>query len=206
MGNLRIKLKYKSFEIELEGEEATVQAEFKDIKQNGLGNVVNGVDLSEANFIIDDTTKQIGGSKNPDVEIIDVIPQSSLPSLKDVIMKQLPSSEREWIMVYAYFASEGGSKSFTPKNILEYYESTKRKTASRHANMSQNIKALFGKGYFSALNDDEYILTEDGKHEASEILTRKHSIPTSQTKPTSKSSKKETKKGEPKQIKVFRTK
>ena len=38
----RIKLKYKSFEIELEGEDETVQAEFKDIKQNGLGNIVHG--------------------------------------------------------------------------------------------------------------------------------------------------------------------
>lgn len=191
MGNLRIKLKYKSFEIELEGAEATVQAEFKDIKQNGLGNVVNSVDLSEANYIIDATPGQIESGTFSNTETIALSSPTNIPSLKDVIMRQLPSSEREWILVYAYFSSDSGNKSFTPKNILEQYESTKRKTSSRHANMSQNIKALFSKGFFSALNDDEYILTDDGKHEATEILTRKHSVSTPQAKPSSKKTKSE---------------
>lgn len=194
MGNLKIKLKYKSFEIELEGEEATVQAEFKDIKQNGLGNVVNGVDISEPSYIIETVPRQIQSSNGITEEVITVSPATNIPSLKDVIMKQLPSSEREWILVYAHYSSNGGNTSFTSKNILEHYESTKRKTASRHANMSQNIKALFGKSYFSALNDDEYMLTDEGKHAATEILTRKHSISTSQTKPTSKTPVKSSKK------------
>lgn len=189
MGNLRIKLKYKSFEIELEGEEAIVQAEFKDIKQNGLGNVVNGVDLSETNYIIDATPRQIESSNFSNTETIVLSSPTNIPSLKDIIMKQLPSSEREWILIYAYFSSDGGNKTFNPKNILEHYESTKRKTTARHKNMSGNIKSLFTKGYFSALNDDEYILTEDGKHEATEILTRKHSISSQQTKPSSKKTK-----------------
>ena len=190
MGNLRIKLKYKSFEIELEGEEETVQAEFKDIKQNGLGNVVNGVDMSETNYIIETIPKQLEQTSNSNGDPIKIVTPTNLPSLKDVIMKQLPSSETEWILVYAYYASESGTKTFTPKNILESYESSKRKTASRHANLSKNIKSIFGKGYFSALNDEEYILTDDGKHEAIEILTRKHGAQIAQTKPASKSSKK----------------
>lgn len=194
MGNLRIKLKYKSFEIELEGEEATVQSEFKDIKQNGLGNVVNGVDISESSYIIESTPRQIQSSSVNTEEFSTVASPINTPSLKDVIMRQLPSSEREWILVYAYYSSNNGNNSFTSKNILEHYESTKRKTASRHKNMSQNIKALFGKGYFSALNDDEYVLTDDGKHEATEILTRKHSISTPQTKPSSKTPVKSSKK------------
>ena len=53
MGNLRIKLKYKSFEIELEGDKDTVQKEFKDIKENGLGNIVMGVDMSETTYIVE---------------------------------------------------------------------------------------------------------------------------------------------------------
>lgn len=191
MGNLRIKLKYKSFEIELEGEEVTVQAEFKDIKQNGLGNVVTGVDLSETNYIIDATPRQIENGTFSNTETIVFSTPTNIPSLKDVIMRQLPSIEREWILVYAYFSSDGGNKTFTPKNILEHYESTKRKTTARHKNMSGNIKVLFTKGYFSALNDDEYILTDDGKHEATEILTRKHSISSAQTKPSSKKTKSE---------------
>lgn len=185
MGNLRIKLKYKSFEIELEGDQETVQSEFKDIKENGLGNIVMGVDMSETNYLVEQNKeypKQIA-----QVETIDYS-DSNIPSLKDVLMRQLPSSEREWILVYAYYGTEFGNKPFSSKTILEAYESTKRKTTSRHANMSQNIKALFNKGYFSALNDDEFILTSDGKHQANEIITRTHSIPVKQNKPKAKSS------------------
>jgi len=186
MRNLRIKLKYKSFEIELEGDKDTVQSEFKDIKENGLGNIVMGVDMSETTYLVEQPVsgipKQLAQAEN--VDFID----SDIPSLKDVLMKQLPSSE-EWILVYAYYATEFGNKPFTSKNILEAYESTKRKTTSRHANMSQNIKALFNKGYFSAFNDDEFILTNDGKHQANEIITRTHSTPLKQKKPKSKASK-----------------
>jgi len=180
MGNLRIKLKYKSFEIELEGDKDTVQKEFKDIKENGLGNIVMGVDMSETTYIVEpseNAPKQIRQAQN--VDFVD----GDKPSMKDVLMKQLPSSEREWILVYAYYGSDFGRKPFTSKTILEAYESSKRKTTSRHANMSQNIKALFNKGYFSALNDEEFIMTEDGKHQANEIITRTHSTPLKQKKP-----------------------
>ncbi|MDO6519382.1 hypothetical protein [Zobellia uliginosa] len=188
MGNLRIKLKYKSFEIELEGDKETVQSEFKDIKENGLGNIVMGVDMSETTYLVEQPNdnglpKQIAQAENIDFT------DSNIPSLKDVLMKQLPSSEREWILVYAYYGTEFGNKPFTGKTILEAYESTKRKTASRHANMSQNIKALFNKGYFSALNDEEFILTNDGKHQANEIITRTHSTPVKQNKPKTKGTK-----------------
>lgn len=182
MGNLRIRLKYKSFEIELEGDKETVQSEFKDIKENGLGNIVMGVDLSESAFVVENPSnspKQI--TQSQEVEYID----SDLPSLKAILMKQLPGSEREWILVYAYYGSDFGNKPFTGKTILEGYESTKRKTTSRHSNMSQNIKALFSKGYFSALNDEEFILTEDGKKQANEIISRTSSKPIAQKKSSS---------------------
>jgi len=71
------------------------------------------------------------------------------------------------------------------------YENTKRKTASRHANMSKNIRAIFSKGYFSALNDDDFILTDDGKHNAQEIVSRTHSTPLKQSKPKVKKEAKE---------------
>lgn len=189
MGNLRIKLKYKSFEIELEGDKDTVQSEFKDIKENGLGNIVMGVDLSEQNILMNSNEdQQINNIKQlQPTETIDFEDANqNIPSLKDVIMKQLPSSESEWIMVYAFYATNHGSKTFTSKDILSMYESTKRNTPSRKANISNNIKSLFGKGYFSALNDDDYILTNDGKHQANEIITRSHSTPLKQTKPKGK--------------------
>lgn len=190
MGNLRIKLKYKSFEIELEGDKDTVQSEFKDIKENGLGNIVMGVDLSEQNVLMNSNdsqelsnVKQLQSAETIDYEDA----TQNIPSLKDVIMKQLPSSESEWIMVYAFYSTNHGNKTFTSKDILTMYESTNRNTQSRKANISNNIKALFGKGYFSALNNDDYILTDDGKHQANEIITRSHSTPLKQSKPKGKS-------------------
>lgn len=136
--------------------------------------------MSETTYIVEpseNAPKQIRQAQN--VDFVD----GDKPSMKDVLMKQLPSSEREWILVYAYYGSDFGGKPFTSKTILEAYESSKRKTTSRHANMSQNIKALFNKGYFSALNDEEFIMTEDGKHQANEIITRTHSTPLKQKKP-----------------------
>lgn len=184
MGNLRIKLKYKSFEIELEGDKDTVQSEFKEIKENGLGNIVMGVDFSEQKFLVNSDEKEnsahVRQLQTP--ETVDFVETSKLPSIKDVIMKQLPSSETEWIIVYAFYASNYGEKTFTGKDILSMYESTKRNTSSRKRNLSNNLKSLFTKGYLSALNDDDYILTDDGKRQANEIVSRTHSTPNKQAK------------------------
>jgi hypothetical protein len=57
--------------------------------------------------------------------------------------------------------------------------------------MSKNIRAIFSKGYFSALNDDDFILTDDGKHNAQEIVSRTHSTPLKQSKPKVKKEAKE---------------
>lgn len=137
-----------------------------------------GVDLSEENLLanseLPEQSNNLKQLNTPDIVDIDE-EETSVPSIKDVIMKQLPSSETEWIMVYAYYASNHGTNTFTSKDILIMYENTKRKTASRHANMSKNIRAIFSKGYFSALNDDDFILTDDGKHNAQEIVSRTHS-------------------------------
>jgi hypothetical protein len=183
MGNLRIKLKYKSFEIELEGDKETVQSEFKDIKQNGLGNIVMGIDMADDTYYIE--TKPNSPINIPKNEIMD-ISNEEYPNIKDVLMKQLPSSEPEWILVYSFYGSDFGNKPFTNGTIQEGYNATKRNTKSRKANLSNNIKSLFNKGLFSALNDEEFILTADGKHQAKEIVTRSHSIPIKQEKPTSK--------------------
>lgn len=187
MGNLRIKLKYKSFEIELEGDKDTVQSEFKDIKENGLGNIIMGVDMSETTYLVEpneDLPKQIAQAETIDFT------EGNYPSLKDILMNQLPSSESEWILVYAFYGTDFGDKTFTTKTVLDAYESTKRKTIQRHKNMSGNIKKLFNKGFFSALNDEEFIMTSDGKHQAKEIITRSHSITVKQNKPNSKTTNK----------------
>ena len=182
MGNLRIKLKYKSFEIEFEGEEKAVQTEFKDIKQKGLGNIVNGIDISEPSYIIETLPKQIQGAFEKNDEIITDVDSDDIPTLKDIVMKQLPSSETEWILIYAYYSRDSGNMTFTSKNILEYYEKTNRKTDSRNKNMSSNLKSLFKKGYFSALNDNEYIITDIGEEEVIKILTRGSSDVSQQTR------------------------
>jgi|AntRauTorcE11897_2_1112592.scaffolds.fasta_scaffold06532_1 hypothetical protein len=153
-----------------------------------------GVDLSEENLLanseLPEQSNNLKQLNTPDIVDIDE-EETSVPSIKDVIMKQLPSSETEWIMVYAYYASNHGTNTFTSKDILIMYENTKRKTASRHANMSKNIRAIFSKGYFSALNDDDFILTDDGKHNAQEIVSRTHSTPLKQSKPKVKKEAKE---------------
>ncbi|MDT0651560.1 hypothetical protein [Autumnicola edwardsiae] len=174
MSNLRIKLKYKSFEIELEGDQETVKNEFHDIKQNGLGNIVNGVDMSENYYI--EANEEKDTKKLPSVETVDFEEKDALPALREIVLKQLPSSETEWILIYAFYSTSYATKSFNLNDIISMYESTKRLTASHRSNLSNNIKSLFRKGYLAAQNEDDYLVSEDGVNHAREILNRTHSI------------------------------
>ena len=172
MSNLRIKLKYKSFEIELEGEEKTVQSEFDSIKQNGLGNIVMGVDLSDRAYLVHDnenTPKEISAPELTDVRM------ETLPDIKNIVLKSLPSTETEWILVYGYYASNQGQESFNKDQVSSFYEKTNRKSSNRGKNLSRNIRSLITHDYMEALNDSDFIITKKGNDKALEIINREKS-------------------------------
>lgn len=94
------------------------------------------------------------------------------PVMKDIVIRDLPKTEREWILIFALYSSDYGTKVFTRDNIVSKYDESNRKTNSRIANVSNNIKSMVKAGQIKFINDDDMLLTENGKQIAIEILNR----------------------------------
>ncbi|MFM7854503.1 MAG: hypothetical protein ACKO96_21910 [Flammeovirgaceae bacterium] len=94
------------------------------------------------------------------------------PTMKEIVIRDLPKTEREWILIYALYVSELGTKSLRREDIMRMYEESNRKTDSRLANLSNNINNMIKSGQFKFLNDDEMLLTSSGIEMAKEILNR----------------------------------
>ncbi len=113
------------------------------------------------------------------------------PSLRDVVLKSLPKSEVEWILIYAFYASEFGIKEFTRQDISALYESSKRKSGNTAKNFGSNISAVIRKNWMRSLNDNEYILESDGKNYALQILQGNSVAKPKKTVPNGKKTKRE---------------
>lgn len=107
------------------------------------------------------------------------------PSMKYIVMNNLPSSESEWIVIYAFYASNFGKKIFTRKEIISKYEESNRKTSSRIGNLSGSITTAVKGKYINPINDDDFSIMPQGIEKAKEIIAR-----TSGSSPKSRSSSK----------------
>lgn len=97
---------------------------------------------------------------------------TDFPTMKEIIIRDLPKTEREWILIYALYVSELGTKTLTREDIMRMYEESNRKTENRLANLSNNINNMIKAGQFKYLNNDEMLLTNSGIEMAKEILNR----------------------------------
>lgn len=166
MSDLRIKVKFGDFEIELQGEKDTVREEFRELKEKGLENLLSNVNQLSINSRNSSSPNQHG---IPPANKTDI---GSYPSMKDVILKQLPQTEVEWVLIYAFYSSEYSTKYFTHSDVVAMYDTTSRKTNNRIANLSNNIKSLFKSEFLTAINDEEYLVTESGNQAVLQILSR----------------------------------
>lgn len=98
------------------------------------------------------------------------IENTDYPSLRDLVIKDYPKNESEWILVYGFYSSNYGNDTFTRDDLISNYDSTNRKTTQRIKNLSQSIKTGIKKDWYKSLNEKEYILLESGKTYASEII------------------------------------
>jgi hypothetical protein len=167
MDNLKMKFKLHGLEFELEGNEETVKKEFENFKTFTLDLMSKGNIITPQTGAVNSAlpTKQIGYTQ--DATAIDI---GDYPAMKEIVLKDLPKSETDWILIYAFYASEFGGNTFTEKAIRSSYESTGRKNISRLNNISNNIKSLINKNYIKVHNDTEYLLKEAGIKYAQEIL------------------------------------
>ena len=164
-----MKFKLHNLEFEIEGKEAVVKEEFQNFKE-----FITGQLLSKINVIAPQVTsisqeqpitKQI---KQPqDTTVIEL---GDYPVLKEVVKKDLPKTESDWILIYAFYSSSYGENTFTEKDIRKQYEATGRNNRSRLNNISNNIKSLLKQEYIKVHNETEYLMKDEGLNYAKQIL------------------------------------
>lgn len=62
---------------------------------------------------------------------------NDFPSLANIILQEDNKTEAEWILVYALYCSEFGSKLFTEEDLRMKYDETKRVTDARKRTLKQ---------------------------------------------------------------------
>lgn len=176
MSEFKLKISIGTANIELEGEGTLVQAIFKDLRDTGLGkllpdSVVLQNSLVENSNEVSNLNDDNGDTK---VEQVTKFQQETpeLPNIRDVVIKSLPKTEAEWILIYALYASNSGNSVFSNEDIKHVYQETGRWNDNRGKNFSANIKKAVVLGWFTTVNEDAYTLSDVGKQEASGILNR----------------------------------
>ncbi len=111
-------------------------------------------------------------------EIINDLPQNSktetesstIPTLKDVKLRDLAKTEIDWLIVFAYVATDGGKKEFSRTDIINLYKEIGRYDINRSKGMSQYFKIALRSLFIKSTNNINYILLEKGKNKALEIF------------------------------------
>jgi hypothetical protein len=164
---LKMKFKLHGLEFEIEGSESIVTREFENFKNFTLDI------MSKGNIVIPQAQTIETGKLPPQIVTFkDAIPieKGDYPVMKEIVKKDLPKTESDWILIYAFYASKFGDNTFTEKSIQDYYESTGRKNVSRYKNLSNNIKTLLNKEYIKVHNDTEYLIKDAGVKYAQQII------------------------------------
>lgn len=140
---------------------------FKNPQPNGASNdsspkLIKGQEQKQS------STKQPLGD-----EIEAEVADADFPTMKDVVMRDLPKVEPEWVLVYAFYASEFSKETFTRDDILKGYNESNRYDKQRIKNLSGNFKACLLKGWIKGVNNTTYRVTPEGKGYAELVLAGK---------------------------------
>ena len=158
--------------IELEGNGDLVHTIFVELRENGLGKLSapsktgpqQTPEKSEEKITLSDDQKNTNSSVQPT--------GTQLPQINTIVIKNLPKTEAEWVLVYALYASEEGTKTFTESDLRKLYQESGRWNDSRSKNFSTNLKKAVTSNWFALVNDSYYSLLESGKALAYEIIQR----------------------------------
>ena len=170
MSNLKLGLTIGELSLQLEGDGELVQTMLNELRENGLGELSK---IPEARISAANAQSYISTQNN--TELCNNIADSNYPSLKEVALKCLQKSEPEWILLYAFYASDFGTRSVSRTEIKEMYNVTNRMTTSRSNNFFNSLTSVVSNNYLSALNDDEYAVRQEGQIKINEILSRENS-------------------------------
>lgn len=178
--NFKLHISIGNANIELEGDGSLVHTIFTELREHGLG-YLSDVEPAQGDLKQGEDKENDGsncGADNGDT--LKQFANGPLPSIREVVMKNLPKKEVEWLLIYAMYCSEQGEKSFTAADLRKMYRESNRLTDARSKNFTTNIKQAVNAGWFSAVNSEDYSLSEIGKSAAFDILKR--SVETNQQK------------------------
>lgn len=170
MSELKIKVTIEGMSVELEGDAENVKEIFASLKESGMGYMNT---LSKPVAIIPQKTT----AEEPTLDFVSVeeeSEQADIPSLENVVLSGGPSTEVEWILVYAFYCSAQGKQFFTRDDIRQYYRDTKRYTKARSKNFAVNIKSLISEKYISAVNENDFRIEKTGLELAISIIQGKN--------------------------------
>lgn len=117
------------------------------------------------------TVQQIPNSQfEESAEVINEVNQEEYPSLKDLVVKNYPKNEAEWILCYAFYSSKFGSDTFNRGDIIDKYKENNRWSKSASNNLNNNLGTCIKKDWIKSTNNSDYILKTEGIGYAKQIL------------------------------------
>ena len=138
----KLKVCIGNANIELEGEGNLVHTIFSELREDGLGKLSDSVPVEIKNDVSD---REIGNNipceekNNIEIKEPQIKETSKLPQINTIVIKNLPKTETEWIVVYALYVSEQGTKIFNKEDLRQLYQDSGRLDENRNKNFSTNI-------------------------------------------------------------------
>lgn len=171
METFKLKISLGDAQIELEGNESTVQTIFQELRDKGLGALQPAIKTeklasSNNNLAIENPQSSMTSVPYDDHPTF----INEIPTLENIILKGGPQKEAEWILLYAFYCSNQGSSLFTRDDLRSQYDKTSRLTETRSKNFATNIKSLVSSGYISAVNTNDFRMETVGLSKAKAIL------------------------------------
>lgn len=133
------------------------------------------------------TSHQIGSSTFDNNNVIDVEGDFDYPAIQDIVRKDLPKSEVEWVLLYCLYSSNFGEQHFTREQIISAYETSKRWAGTNKKNLSGNLTAVIKKDWIKSINEKDFIMLEAGIIYSQEVISG-NSV-TKQRKPAKRNKK-----------------
>lgn len=172
MPTLKVRISYNGFDMELDGDEASVKELFNATKEDILAILRKPTIVSPSTTTNESIINRIDNERN-ELNTLQEREDKEYPSLFDLVKRNIPEGESEWVLVYCFYASSFGEKYFTRNDILDLYEKSNRSTPSRKSNLSNSLQTLFNNHFVSLINEQDMTLTECGIERVTTIIQGK---------------------------------
>ena len=114
------------------------------------------------------------GETNQVISDNGTVKMEDLPSVRDVVIRNLHSSEPELLLVIAFYASNSSKETFSRQKLIEIYKTSGYYNTQRRKSLTLCIQSLIKQSALKSVSDNEYTLLSQGLEKAKEILSGNH--------------------------------